>query len=92
MTSISISTYSENAHNGFIDNKYIIKNELPNSQNINTNIQSPTRKNANAEKSKYHLFLNTNNFDPNMSSSPPNMFMQNLHERMNRYGEPRILK
>jgi len=33
----------------------------------------------------YGLYLNSPQFDPNMESSPPNSFMQNLHERMNMY-------
>ena len=33
----------------------------------------------------FGLFLNSPQFDPNMESSPPNLFMQNLHERMNIY-------
>ena len=33
----------------------------------------------------FGLYLNSPKFDPNMESSPPNSFMQNLHERMNMY-------
>lgn len=29
--------------------------------------------------------LNSPQFDPDQESSPPNSFMQNLHERMNTY-------
>jgi hypothetical protein len=33
----------------------------------------------------YNLFLNSPQFDPNIEGSPPNMFMRNLHERMQSY-------
>ena len=33
----------------------------------------------------YGLYLNSPQFDPNIENSPPNSFMQNLHERMNMY-------
>ena len=35
--------------------------------------------------SQYGLFLHSPQFDPNIESSPPNSFMQNLNERMNSY-------
>ena len=34
---------------------------------------------------QYGLYLNSPQFDPNMENSPPNLFMQNLQERMNIY-------
>ena len=33
----------------------------------------------------YTLFLHSPAFDPNIENSPPNLFMQNLQERMNNY-------
>jgi hypothetical protein len=33
----------------------------------------------------YNIVLSSPTFDPTMESSPPNTFMQNLHERMNVY-------
>lgn len=38
-----------------------------------------------SDSTSYNLFLNSPQFDPNMESSPPNTFMQNLHERMGIY-------
>ena len=40
------------------------------------------------DDNRYSLFLNTQIFDPNTESSPPNTFMQNLQERMNNYYSP----
>lgn len=86
MSSISIS-YTKNVSNkkSIIDNPKININ-LPNSQKIH--IHTPQLNEDSNNKSNYHLYLNTNNFDPNISSSPPNTFMQNLHERMNSYYSP----